>query len=361
MKIAIILGTRPEIVKMSPVIRACINQGIEYFTLHTGQHYSYNLDRIFFEEMGIPEARYNLNCGSGTHAEETGKMIMGIEKILQKEFPDIILVQGDTNSVLAGAIAASKMKSKLGHVEAGLRSYDRSMPEEINRVLTDHISDYLFTPTEKASSNLMKEGISKSDIYNVGNTIVDAVRQNLKISERKGNILGKLGVTKKDYILVTSHRQENVDSKQKLVNIIKAMQMINEEYGLQIIYPIHPRTMKRIREFRLEFPRDMKLIEPLGFLDFLQLEAYSRIILTDSGGIQEESCILRVPCVTLRENTERPETLEIGCNILTGTDPEKIVKGFEVMMNRSTSWDNPFGDGMSGERIISIISNKYSN
>ena len=205
--IAIILGTRPEIIKMSPIIRECEKQGLDYFILHTGQHYSYNLDRIFFEDLELPAPKYNLDVGSGTHAEETGKMLIGIEKVLLKEKPDIVLVEGDTNTVLAGALAAAKLHIKVGHVEAGLRSYDRSMPEEINRILADHVSDYLFAPTEKAKENLLREGIEEDKIFVTGNTIVDAVYQNLEIAKRKVNILDKLNLSSREYFLITSHRR----------------------------------------------------------------------------------------------------------------------------------------------------------
>lgn len=355
MKISIILGTRPEIIKMSPVIRECEKKDLIYFTLHTGQHYSYNLDQIFFRDLELPEAKYNLNVGSGSHAEEIGKMLRGIEVILLRESPDIILVQGDTNTVLAGALAASKLNIKVGHVEAGLRSYDRSMPEEINRVLTDHISDYAFTPTDVARKNLLKEGINEDKIYVVGNTIVDSVYQNLVIAKRKSDILSKMNLLPNDYFLITSHRQENVDKKEKLKGILDALEQIYQEYEIPLIYPIHPRTKKMINAFGLGNRKSLTLIEPLGFIDFLQLEANSKLVLTDSGGIQEESCILKVPCVTLRENTERPETLEVGSNILAGTEPERILSGVETMLQRTNSWINPFGDGRAGERIIKKI------
>jgi len=355
MKISIILGTRPEIIKMLPVIRECEKQNIDYFILHTGQHYSYNLDRIFFEELELPAAKYNLDVGSGTHAEETGKMLMGIEKILKEEKPDVVLVEGDTNTVLAGALAASKLHIKVGHVEAGLRSYDRTMPEEINRVLTDHISDYLFAPTVKARENLLREGIEKDKIFVTGNTIVDAVYQNLEIARRKVDILNKLNLNPEGYFLVTVHRQENVDVKERLKGILEGLELVYNKFDLSIIYPIHPRTRKRIKEFGLEVPKGIELIEPLGFLEFLQLEANAKLVLTDSGGVQEETCILRVPCVTLRDNTERPETLEVGSNILAGVNQEKILESVKTMLSKERNWENPFGDGRAGKRVAEIL------
>ncbi|MEM3586817.1 MAG: UDP-N-acetylglucosamine 2-epimerase (non-hydrolyzing) [Candidatus Hadarchaeum sp.] len=358
MKIAIILGTRPEIIKMSPIIRECKKRGLDYFVIHTGQHYSYNLDRIFFQELKLPQPRYNLNVGSGSHAEETGKMLIKIENVLVKEKPNITLVQGDTNTVLAGALVASKLHIKIGHVEAGLRSYDRKMPEEINRVLTDHISDYLFAPTKYAESTLLGEGISKEKIFVTGNTIVDAVNQNLELA-KKMNILNKLNLKKKGYFLVTAHRQENVDVKERLSNVLKGLDLVHREFGLPLVYPIHPRTKKRIREFRLKVPNCVRLIEPVGFLEFLQLEANAKLVLTDSGGVEEETCILRVPCVTLRDSIDRPETLDVGSNFLAGVNPEKILDGVKNMITKR-KWVNPFGDGKSGKRIIDIVCQENS-
>ncbi|MCK4476353.1 MAG: UDP-N-acetylglucosamine 2-epimerase (non-hydrolyzing) [Methanophagales archaeon] len=355
MKISIILGTRPEIIKMSPIVRELENKGLDYFILHTGQHYSYNLDKIFFEDLELPAAKYNLGVGSGSHAEETGKMLIGIEKVLKEEKPDIVLVEGDTNTVLAGALAASKLHIKVGHVEAGLRSYDRTMPEEINRVLADHVSDYLFAPTEKAKENLLREGIEENKIFVTGNTIVDAVYQNLEIARRKADALNKLNLSPGGYILVTAHRQENVDVKGRLKGILEGLGLIYNELNLPIIYPIHPRTKKKIKEFGLEVPNGVELIEPLGFLEFLQLEANAKLVLTDSGGVQEETCILKVPCVTLRDNTERPETLEVESNVLAGVNQDKILEGVEKMISKQRNWNSPFGDGKAGEEIVKIL------
>ena len=363
MKIAIILGTRPEIIKMSPIIRECEKQGLAYFILHTGQHYSYKLDKIFFEDLELPAAKYNLDVGSGSHAEETGKMLIGIEKVLKEEKLDVVLVEGDTNTVLAGALAASKLHIKVGHVEAGLRSYDRTMPEEINRVLADHVSDYLFAPTEKAKENLLREGIEENKIFVTGNTIVDAVYQNLEIARRKVNVLNKLNLRPNEYFLITAHRQENVDVKGRLKGILEGLELVYHKFNLPIIYPIHPRTMKRLKGFGLEVPKGIELIEPLGFLEFLQLEANAKLVLTDSGGVQEETCILKVPCVTLRGNTERPETLEVGSNVLAGVNQEKILEGVSVMLNAKRDWKNPFGDGKAGNIITKILitTEKHSN
>ena len=355
MKVAVILGTRPEIVKMSPVIRELENRGLDYFILHSNQHYSYKMDRVFFEQLHLPEPKYNLNVGSGSHAEETGKMLIGIESVLRSEKPDVILVEGDTNTVLAGALAACKLMIKVGHIEAGLRSYDRKMPEETNRVLADHCSDILFAPTEKSRKILVHEGIPDDKIFVTGNTIVDAVHQNLELSKKKEDALNQLGITKNDYFLATLHRQENVDNKERFQGILRGLQMIRDELNLQGIFPIHPRTKKQMEAFNIQ-PNSLRLVEPLDYLSFLQLEKNAKLILTDSGGVQEEACIVKVPCVTLRDNTERPETLEVGSNTLAGTNPDTILAETKRMLNKKRDWGNPFGDGRAGERIVQIIS-----
>nr|MDO8100886.1 UDP-N-acetylglucosamine 2-epimerase (non-hydrolyzing) [Candidatus Njordarchaeota archaeon] len=358
MKIAIVLGTRPEIIKMSPIIRECERLSLDYFTLHTGQHYSYDMDRIFFENLRLPEPKYNLNIGSGTHAEETSKALTGIERTLQAEKPKVTLVQGDTNTVLAGALAATKLGMSVGHVEAGLRSYDRGMPEEINRVLADHISHILFAPTERARANLLKEGISPDKIYVTGNTIVDCLIQNVSLVEDDDE---SIDLVDKNYFLLTLHRQENVDHKERLECILDGLKLIYEEFGLPMTYPIHPRTRRRIHEFGLTPTRGLNLIDPVGYLAFLRLEKNARLILTDSGGVQEEACILKVPCVTLRYNTERPETLEVGANTLAGTEPEQILEKTKIMLNVERNWENPFGDGTAGSKIINTLLENFGD
>lgn len=304
---------------MSPIIRECEKRGMQYYILHTGQHYSYEMDRIFFDQLKLPEVKYKLNVGSGFHGKQTGKMLAEIEEILIKDRPDIVLVQGDTNTVLAGALAASKLHIKVGHVEAGLRSFDRAMPEETNRVVTDHISDYLFAPTETSKNYLLNEGIPDEKIFVTGNTVVDSAYQNLEISKKSCNVLEELELREKEYFIITAHRAENVDDKKRLNGILKGLSQIYEELKLPVIFPAHPRTVKMIKEFRFEVPEGTRLIEPLGYLEFLQLLNGAKLILTDSGGVQEESCILKVPCVTLRDNTERPETIDVGANIIAGT------------------------------------------
>lgn len=359
MKIAIVLGTRPEIIKMSPVLRELVKRGSDFFIIHTGQHYSYNLDRVFFEQLNLPPAKYNLEVGSGSHAKQTAKALIGVEKVLQKEKPSVVLVEGDTNSVLAGALAAAKLHIKVGHVEAGLRSYDRRMPEEINRILADHCSDFLFAPTEKAKIILLGEGIPEEKIFVTGNTIVDAVYQNLALAREKGDILSSLQLKPKEYFLVTLHRQGNVDNRTRFNPILAGLEKVATKFCQPVIYPIHPRSRKKMKEFELRSKR-ITLIDPVDFLDFLQLESEARLILTDSGGVQEEACILGVPCVTLRDNTERPETIEVGSNILAGASPDRILECTELMLKRKNGWENPFGDGTAGRRIVEILQQSFA-
>jgi UDP-N-acetylglucosamine 2-epimerase (non-hydrolysing) len=356
MKFCIILGTRPEIIKLSPIIRECEKNGLDYFLIHTGQHYSYEMDRIFFEELKLPLPAHPLDVGSGSHGHQTGKMLAGIEDILVKEKPGIVYVQGDTNTVLAGALAAAKLQIKIGHVEAGLRSFDRSMPEEINRVVADHISDLLFAPTEASKELLLKEGIPESKVFVTGNTIVDAVNENLEIAKGSG-ILKKLGLDPKSYMLSTIHRQENTDDKHRLSEIFKGLGMVSKESGMPVILPVHPRTRKMLTAFDIVIPEGIRLIDPVGFMDFLQAESGARLVLTDSGGVQEECCILGTPCVTIRENTERPETVEVGANILAGFSHKGIIDASNKMLISNTKWSNPFGNGQTGKRIIEISKN----
>lgn len=369
MKIGIVLGTRPEIIKLSPVIRELekLKENIDYFVIHTNQHYSENLNRVFFKELNLPEPKYNLKVGSASHGKQTGMMLEGIEDVLIREKPEIVVVQGDTNTTLAGALASTKLGIEVAHVEAGLRSYDRSMPEEINRVLTDHISNYLFVPTEVAEENLRREGITEN-VFLVGNTVVDATFQNIKIAEEKKEEIFEgemLDIVKGgDYFLLTIHRAENTDNSRKLKSIVEGILKVAEYYDETVIFPLHPRTEGKLKEYhlwdKLKKNKNIKMLEPTGYFKFLILEKYAKLILTDSGGVQEEACILKVPCITLRKNTERPETLEVGSNILVDIERENILEAVDSMLRRNRNWENPFGDGRSGERIVKILSESYN-
>ena len=357
MKIAVVFGTRPEIIKLAPIIRELENRKMDYFLIHTNQHYSYNMDKMFFEELKLPEPKYNLNCGLESFRKQVSFMTKRALEILEKEKPNHVIVYADPTSCLAGALAAAKYNCKIHHIEAGLRSHDTTMLEETNRIVTGRLADYHYSPTEEAKKNLLEEGVDKKRIYMVGNTIVDSVMQNIELANKDCNILKKLVLEKEKYFLLTFHRMENVDNKERLSKILKSLGLVYDKYKIPIVYPMHPRTKKRIEEFRLEIPLEIKTIEPTSFLEFLQLEANAKVVITDSGGIQEETCILKVPCVTLRDNTERPETLKVGSNILSGVEPEKVLKCVDIMYNKERIWKQPFGDGMAAVKILDIIQN----
>jgi UDP-N-acetylglucosamine 2-epimerase (non-hydrolysing) len=357
-KIAIIVGTRPEIIKMASIIECCRKKKLNHFIIHTGQHYSYNMDKVFFEELQLPEPEYKLNIKSSAavrQGEHTGKMLQAIEDVYLKEKPNIALTEGDTNTVLAASLAAIKLYIKLGHVEAGLRSFDKTMPEETNRTLADHMSNFLFAPTETAKRNLIYENLAEEKIFVTGNTVVDCVFKYLEIAKKKFDMLEKLKLEKDKYILVTVHRQENVDDSRRLKNILTALDKVQKKFKLQVIYPMHPRTKKMIDYNNYEIPKSITIIEPVGYFEFLQLEANARMTMTDSGGVQEESCVFQVPCVTLRDNTERPETVEAHSNIIAGTNPDKVLHSAEIMMNSERNWKQPFGDGKAGQRVVDVV------
>lgn len=358
-KIAVILGTRPEIIKMSPIIHACQKKVIDFFILHTGQHYSPHMDKDFFDELELPAPKYNLGIGNQPHRKQVGLMVREMSKVFATERPDIIIVEGDTISVLAGALAAKNLGIKIAHHEAGLRSHDPSMLEETNRVTTDHISDFLFAPTAKAVKNLKEEGYNVGQIFLTGNAIVDAIKDYRRIAESNSKILEKLNLSQKEYFLLTAHRSETVDRKESCLALIACLNKLSDKFpNYRIVYPVHPRSLKMFRKFNLEIPQKILAIEPLPFLDFIRLESNSKLVITDSGGVQEEACILNIPCVTIRENTERPDTVENGMNILVGLDTHKLVTAVQEMLNKKIEWKELFGEYGVGERIISIIINK---
>lgn len=360
-RVCVVVGTRPGIIKMSPIIRELGQREVPFFVLHTGQHYSHNMDRQFFDDLELPIPRYHLVTvrDHSTHASQTAEMMKGIEEALIIEKPEIVLVCGDANTNLSGALAARKLGLKVGHVEAGLRSYDWRMPEEHNRVIMDHICELLFPPTEQAKQNLVRENV-RGKISVTGNTIVDASLQNSEIARRKSTILRELGLNNGDYLLLTMHREENVDDEANLKMAIDSIGLLSSQYqGFEILFPMHPRTAKRLSQTglmgKIQSIPNLRLIQPLGYLDFLLLISHATLILTDSGGIQEEACILRVPCVTLRENTERPESITVGANMLAGLEPERVLKAAKEMTGRHRDWPNPFGDGRASCRIVDIV------
>ena len=354
MKIATIVGARPQFIKMAPVSRE-LGKYFDEILVHTGQHYDYEMNKIFFEELDIPEPDYYLGVGSGTHGYQTGEMLKKIEEVLLKEKPDLVLVYGDTNSTLAGALAAVKLHIKVAHVEAGLRSFDKRMPEEINRILTDHVSDLLFAPTETAVKNLHNEGI-KEGVYLTGDVMYDAMLYNIKIAEKKSNILKELNLKPKGYLLATVHRAENTDNKENLKNIIEAF--IN--CGEVIVFPVHPRTKKYLESYglmdKILKAENILITNPIGYLDILILEKNAKKILTDSGGVQKEAYFLKVPCITSRDRTEWVETVEDGWNILVGADKEKILKAIREFEPCGENYSYRFGDGKASRKIIEILS-----
>jgi len=359
-KICVLIGTRPSIMKMGPIIQELTKREIGHFVIHAGQHYSFNMDNVFFNDLLLSSPNYRLDTvkDQKLHGEQTAEMLKGIERILLKEKPKVILVCGDANFNLAGALAGRKLRIKVGHVESGLRSNDWRMPEEHNRVMIDHISDYLFAPTEQARDNLIEDNV-KGKIFVFGNTIVDSVLQYYEKANNESQIMRELDLTRDKYYLITLHREENVDFENVLREIIEGLNDISKQYpNIQLVFPIHPRTADRLRIFNLEerlHESGIKLIEPVGYLDFLVLIKNARLVLTDSGGIQEESCILHTPCVTIRETTERPETVEAGSNIIVGTSKERIKSGVYTMLNKKRIWKNPFGDGTTSKKIVNTI------
>lgn len=350
MKIVSIVGPRPQFIK-HVLLSKEMRKDCKEVLVHTGQHYDYQMSEVFFKELNIPKPDYNLGVGSGSHGEQTGKILIETEKVLLRESPDIVIVYGDTNSTLAGALAAAKLKIKVVHVEAGMRSFDRTMPEEINRVITDHISNLLFCSTQTAVDNLANEGIRKG-VYLVGDVMVDVLKENLKIARQSLEIVEKLGIKKKKYFVLTVHRSGNTDSKENLAKIIEVIGVLNKI----VVFPIHPRTKKYLDRYNLldKLPRNIKLISPLGYLDMIRLMIGAERILTDSGGMQKEAYILGVPCITLRENTEWVETLKGGWNVLAGVDKEKIVEAASKA-NPKNKQKNIFGDGKASKRIVQCI------
>lgn len=349
MKIITVIGARPQFIKAAAVSNK-LRENHEEILIHTGQHYDSNMSDIFFEELEIPKPNYNLKIGSGNHGYQTGNMLISLEEIYLKEKPDMVLVYGDTNSTLAGALVASKLLIPVSHVEAGLRSFNKNMPEEQNRILTDHISKYLFVPSETAVNNLKAEGIVEG-VYNTGDVMFDAINLFKNKAENKSSILNLLNIDKKNYILSTIHRAENTNDINRLSNIIESLNSSDEN----IILPLHPRTKKFIKDYDLHLSERIKIINPIGYLDMIKLMNNSKKIVTDSGGIQKEAYFLKVPCITMRDETEWVETVNNGWNTLVGCDKEKI-KNSILNFNPTTEPINVFGNGNAADIISEIIS-----
>lgn len=352
-KILCVVGARPNFIKIAPLFEEFKKHKIiKPILVHTGQHYDYKMSQVFFQDLKIPKPDYNLNIGSGLHGEQTGKTMIEFEKVCLKENPDSVVVVGDVNSTIAGAIVAAKLHIPIAHIEAGLRSFDKTMPEEINRILTDHISDYLFCPTKTAVKNLKDEGIEKG-VYNVGDLMYD-VFLNSKIKAGKSKILQKIGVSSKKYLLLTVHRPSNVDNAKKLKEIFKAC----DETGEKVIFPIHFRTKNNIKKFKIPIKKykNILLVEPVGYIDMICLENNAKKIITDSGGVQKEAYWLKIPCITLRNQTEWVETVENGWNTLIDIKKEKIINAIKKF-NPEKKQQKHFGNGDTAKKIIKIIYN----
>ena len=353
MKILHIVGARPNFMKMAPIIAALRrHEGVQQILVHTGQHYDAKMSDVFFQDLGMRDPDVHLGVGSGSHAQQTAKVMVEIEPVLLREKPDWVLVAGDVNSTIAVALVAAKLGIQVAHVEAGLRSRDWNMPEEVNRVLTDRLSSLLFTPSRDGDENLLKEGIEPSRIHFVGNVMIDSLRAALPRA-RESKIHERLELAKGGYALATLHRPSNVDDPAALRGLMSALAEV--AHDLPVVFPIHPRTRARLPQ---DFKADgLKLIDPLGYLDFLALTAEARLVLTDSGGIQEETTALGVPCLTLRENTERPVTVEVGTNTLVGTDPARVIPAArEILSGKARKGSIPeLWDGRAAERIASVL------
>jgi UDP-N-acetylglucosamine 2-epimerase (non-hydrolysing) len=369
MRLILVAGARPNFMKISPLIKSIMkfnkepanrNRTIDYIFVHTGQHYDYEMSQIFFKDLSIPEPDIHLNIGSGTHAEQTGKIMIAFEKVLLTDTPDIVVVSGDVNSTLAAALSAAKLHIPVAHVESGIRSFNHNMPEEINRLLTDHISDYLFTTSVYDDKNLKKEGISADKIFRVGNIMVDCLNDYRNLAQ-KSSILGELGLNSKEYALLTLHRPDNVDDKDTLTGILETILEISSK--IKIVFPVHPRTNNRLKEFKIlnwlsKLERQLILTSPLSYLDLIKLELNSKFVITDSGGIQVETTALNIPCLTLLSSPVWLITHKQGTNVLTGINSKKIwtavnriLSGKQKKTTRPELWD-----GKTADRIVQILS-----
>jgi UDP-N-acetylglucosamine 2-epimerase (non-hydrolysing) len=350
MKILHVIGARPNFMKVAPVHSALdSNSGIQQVLVHTGQHYDASMSEIFFQQLGIPDPEYNLDVGSASHARQTADIMVRLEPVLADEKPDAVLVYGDVNSTVAAALVCSKLLVPLGHVEAGLRSFDRTMPEEINRVLTDRVADYLFTPSEDGNENLIHEGIPSEKIHLVGNVMIDTLLRLLPH-------VGPNQYAGKSYALVTLHRPSNVDDRAELTGILEALNEIACE--TEIIFPVHPRTRQIMRDLtNIKFEPKFHFVDPIGYLEFLGLQQKAAFVITDSGGVQEETTFLGVPCLTVRENTERPVTVSMGSNVLVGKDMDRLKMEARSILSGDIKKGSipPLWDGKAGERIAKVF------
>ncbi len=350
MKVLHVVGARPNFMKVAPVLTALkARHNIEQILVHTGQHYDVNMSDVFFEQLEIPAPDFNLAVGSGTHATQTAQIMTRLESVIVEQRPDVVLVYGDVNSTVAAALVCAKLGVRLGHVEAGLRSFDRTMPEEINRLVTDQLADLLYTPSEDGDINLRREGISPEKIFRVGNVMIDSLLKLLPIAQQRS----RNGLPTR-YAAVTLHRPANVDDGETLKSILQSLIEVSRD--LEVVFPAHPRTRQRIADFGLD-SRQLRVMDPLPYVDFLALQSRATVVITDSGGIQEETTYLGIPCLTVRENTERPITVSLGTNILVGRDPDKLrTELAQILAGKGKKGSvPPLWDGKTGERIAALL------
>ncbi|UVT16841.1 MAG: UDP-N-acetylglucosamine 2-epimerase (non-hydrolyzing) [Nitrospira sp.] len=352
MKCLSIVGARPQFIKASPLTIALRKRNDEIL-VHTGQHYDHGMSDVFFEDLGIPAPDYHLGIGSGSHGVQTGAMLKAVEEVLQKELPDVVIVYGDTNSTLAAALAAAKLHIPVAHVEAGLRSFNRTMPEEINRVMTDHLSTWLFAPSTVSRDNLGREGI-EAGVHVVGDIMYDALLLHRASAERRSNILTRLELSPRSYYVATIHRAENTDHPDRLRSILQAFQTVKKP----VILPLHPRTKKKLNEYAVQAGNNVRCLDPLGYLDMVRLQEHAACVLTDSGGVQKEAYYLRIPCVTFRTETEWIETVTAGWNIVCGSDTATIVNAVEKMERCQAPHRSLYGDGRATERIVEVLTSR---
>jgi UDP-N-acetylglucosamine 2-epimerase (non-hydrolysing) len=358
MKIMHVVGARPNFMKIAPVMKALDKRdGIKQLLIHTGQHYDINMSDIFFQQLEIAAPDINLDVGSGSHAVQTAQIMSRIENVLMEKKPDLVLVPGDVNSTMAAAIVCAKLRIPIGHIEAGLRSFDRSMPEEINRLLTDQIADFLFTPSADGDENLLREGIASEKIHFVGNVMIDTlVRLLPRALDRWNDLSSSLQIQEQKYCLVTLHRPSNVDESSILLKIMLILEELSRD--ITMVFPLHPRTRQQLKQMGFDLNKPMlRIVEPLGYLDFLALQKNAKFVITDSGGIQEETTYLGIPCLTVRENTERPVTVTMGTNILVGRNSETLKNETSRILNNDVKIGKipPLWDGNASERIVDIL------
>jgi UDP-N-acetylglucosamine 2-epimerase (non-hydrolysing) len=356
-----VVGARPNFMKAAPVLRALrVYSHINQQLVHTGQHYDANMSDVFFQQLDLPQPDYNLEVGSSSHAVQTALIMMRFEEVVLQERPNLVLVYGDVNSTVAAALVCAKLQIPVGHVEAGLRSFDRTMPEEINRLLTDQIAELLFTPSQDGNENLRREGVAPAKIHFVGNVMIDTLVKLLPSMD--GRCRQELGLQPQAYALVTMHRPSNVDDRERFTALLQALEIISQE--LVCVFPVHPRTRARLQEWGVSIPDPsrLRLLNPLGYVDFISLMREARMVITDSGGIQEETTFLGIPCLTLRANTERPVTVTLGTNTLLGDNPERLVAAAASILAGKGKKGTvpPLWDGQASERIAAIIQRIYS-